>query len=124
MLYVPGSFRQSDVAVMQEFMRRHPFAPLISSRDGIHVSHLPLLLDSKRGQYGTIVGHLARANAHWRELNGASGTTCVFHGPHAYISPTWYTQRPAAPSWNYAVVHAIGTPTVVGEQRLAEIIEA
>jgi transcriptional regulator len=51
-------------------------------------------------------------------------TTCVFHGPHAYISPTWYTERPAVPTWNYAVVHAIGTPTVIDDQRrLAEIID-
>lgn len=124
MLYVPGSFRESDVAVMQEFMRRYPFATLVSYRDGIHVSHLPVLLEPQRGPYGTIVGHLARANAHWRDFNGETGMTCVFHGPHAYISPTWYTERPALPTWNYAVVHAIGTPTVFDDQqRLAEIID-
>ncbi len=124
MLYVPGSFRESDVAVMQEFMRRHPFATIVSCRDGIHVSHVPVLLDPQRGPYGTIVGHLARANAHWRAFNGETGTTCVFHGPHAYISPTWYTERPAVPTWNYAVVHAIGTPTVIDDQRrLAAIID-
>jgi transcriptional regulator len=67
---------------------------------------------------------LARANAHWRDFNGETETTCVFHGPHAYISPTWYTERPAVPTWNYAVVHAIGTPTVIDDQqRLAEIID-
>ena len=42
MLYVPGSFRESDVAVMQEFIRRYPFATVVSYRDGIHVSHLPV----------------------------------------------------------------------------------
>jgi len=124
MLYVPGSFRESDVAVMHEFMRRYPFATIVSYRDGIHVSHLPVLLDPQRGPYGTIVGHLARANPHWRDFAGETGTTCVFHGPHAYISPTWYTERPAVPTWNYAVVHAIGTPTVIDDQqRVAEIID-
>ena len=124
MLYVPGSLRESDVAVMHEFMRRYPFATIVSCRDGIHVSHLPVLLDPQRGPYGTIVGHLARANAHWRDFNGATAATCVFHGPHAYISPTWYTERPAVPTWNYAVVHAIGAPTVIDDQqRLADIID-
>ena len=124
MLYVPGSFRESDVAVMHEFMRRYPFATIVSYRDGIHVSHLPVLLDPQRGPYGTIVGHLARANPHWRDFAGETGTTCVFHGPHGYISPTWYTERPAVPTWNYAVVHAIGTPTVIDDQqRVAEIID-
>ena len=124
MLYVQSSFRESDVAVMQEFMRRYPFATLISCRDGIHVSHLPVLLDPQRGPYGTIVGHMARANEHWRDFNGETGATCVFHGPHAYISHTWYTRRPAVPTWNYAVVHASGTPTAIDDQqRLAEIID-
>lgn len=123
MLYVPGSFREPDVAVMQEFMQRYPFATVVSYRDGIHVSHLPVLLDSHRGPYGTIVGHMARANAHWRALDGQTGTTCIFHGPHAYISPTWYTARPAVPTWNYAVVHASGTPAIVDDERLAGIID-
>ena len=124
MLYVPDSFRESDVAVMHEFMRRYPFATLVSCRDGIQVSHLPVLLDPQRGRHGTIVGHVARANAHWRDFNGETAATCVFHGPHAYISPRWYMERPAVPTWNYAVVHAIGTPTVVDDQqRLAAIID-
>lgn len=124
MLYVPDSFREADVAVMQEFMRRYPFATIISCRDGMHVSHLPMLLDPRRGQYGTIVGHMARANAHWHDFNGETAATCVFHGPHAYVSPTSYAQRPAVPTWNYAVVHAIGTPAVVDDQqRLARIID-
>lgn len=124
MLYVPDSFREPDVAMMQEFMRRYPFATIVSCRDGIHVSHLPVVLDAQRGPYGTIVGHLARANAHWRDFNDETAATCVFHGPHAYISPTWYTERPAVPTWNYAVVHAIGIPTVIDDQqRLAEIID-
>lgn len=56
MLYVLGSFRESDDAVMHEFMRRDPFATVVSYRDGIHVSHLPVLLAPQRGPYDT--GHL------------------------------------------------------------------
>ena len=93
-------------------------------RDGIHVSHLPVLLDPQRVC-------TERLSDTWpaRMRTGAismakTGTTCVFHGPHAYISPTWYTKRPAVPTWNYAVVHAIGTPTVIDdEQRLAQVID-
>ena len=32
------------------------------------------------------------------------------HGPHAYVSPTWYATSPAVPTWNYAAVHVYGKP--------------
>jgi transcriptional regulator len=62
-----------------------------------------------RQQDGAIVvaGHLARANSHWRAL-GDAPSTAIFHGPHAYVSPTWYATAPAVPTWNYAVVHVTG----------------
>ena len=39
----------------------------------------------------------------------------VFSGPHAYVSPSWYTPGPAVPTWNYVVVHAYGTPRLVDD---------
>jgi transcriptional regulator len=33
----------------------------------------------------------------------------IFSGPHAYISPSWYTNSPAVPTWNYVDTHAYGT---------------
>ena len=33
----------------------------------------------------------------------------IFHGPHAYVTPSWYADPAGAvPTWNYAVVHAHG----------------
>lgn len=36
----------------------------------------------------------------------------IFHGPEAYISPSWYATKQetgkVVPTWNYAVVHAYG----------------
>jgi transcriptional regulator len=32
----------------------------------------------------------------------------MFHGPHAYVSPSWYADPQSVPTWNYAVVHAHG----------------
>jgi transcriptional regulator len=44
-----------------------------------------------------------------------SDSLAIFHGPHAYISPTWYIDQPAVPTWNYAVVHAYGHPRVIDD---------
>ncbi len=56
----------------------------------------------------------------------------MFHGPHAYISPSWYETSPAVPTWNYAAVHAYGVPRIIADhdrlvamlQELVEIHEA
>lgn len=124
MLYVPKSFCESDLRELHEFVRRHAFATVISHAENLHVSHLPLILLSDRGSNGTLVGHMARANGHWRDFDGRRSATCVFHGPHAYISPSWYKERLAVPTWNYAVVHATGRPRLSEEsEALAELIE-
>jgi len=36
----------------------------------------------------------------------------IFPGPHAYISPRWYTQM-NVPTWNYISVHVYGTVKIV-----------
>jgi transcriptional regulator len=120
-MYLPKHFRESDIDVLHAFVRRHVFATVVTEAGGLHVSHLPLLLDAGRGANGTLVGHLARANQQWRDFDGERQALCIFHGPHAYISPSWYRTHPAVPTWNYTVVHvtgrprAIEAPDVVGE---------
>jgi transcriptional regulator len=91
-------------------MRAHDFATIVSnSPDGLVASHLPVLV-RPAGAAIVIAAHMARANQHWRLMDGATPTLVVFHGPHGYISPTWYETAPAVPTWNYGVVHAHGLP--------------
>jgi len=37
----------------------------------------------------------------------------IFTGPHAYISPNWYANSLAVPTWNYVTVHVYGTPRII-----------
>ena len=111
MTYIPQHFRVSDEQTLQEFMRTYDFATVVSrSPDGLVTSHVPVLVRSS-GPTLVIVGHMARANHHWRLMDGATPALAVFHGPHGYVSPTWYETAPAVPTWNYGVVHAHGLPT-------------
>ena len=41
----------------------------------------------------------------------------IFAGPHAYVSPRWYEDKERVPTWNYAAVHAYGTPKVVDDAK-------
>lgn len=123
-MYLPKDFQESDREVLHTFMRRYAFATIVSQGDELHVSHLPLLLLSDKGSQGTLMGHMARANDHWQDFDGQRPCVCIFHGPHAYISPSWYTQRPAVPTWNYAVVHVTGRPQRIEEaEPLAALLE-
>jgi transcriptional regulator len=77
---------------------------------------LPLLHQRERGPHGSLIGHMARANPHWNHFGGG-GSLAIFHGPHAYVSPSWYAQ-PATqvPTWNYAVVHVHGRAAIVTDR--------
>jgi len=111
MTYIPQHFRMADERELQEFMRTYDFATVVSSSpDGLVTSHLPVLVRSS-GATLVVVGHMARANHHWRLMDGATPALAVFHGPHGYVSPTWYETAPAVPTWNYGVVHAHGLAT-------------
>lgn len=89
---------------------------------GLVVSHLPFVLDRTRGENGTLVSHLARANPHSTLISEGRETVAIFHGPHGYISPSWYPRNPvrdSAPTWNFAVVHCHGHPVPLDEHATA-----
>lgn len=93
--------------IFEELVNNHPFATVVTGVGAeMQISHLPLVLE-KRGAEWILVGHLSRANPHWKALDG-NETTAVFHGPHAYITPLWY-EKNDVPTWNYAVAHLSGT---------------
>ena len=50
---------------------------------------------------------MARANPQWQVFANHPEVLAIFHGPHTYITPTWYAS-PDVPTWNYAVVHVKG----------------
>jgi transcriptional regulator len=111
-VYIPASFAETDTTKLHDFMRRYSFAILTShGQDGLVASHLPLLLDVSTGPKGRLIGHLARANPHWRRLEGE--VMAIFSGPHTYVSPSWYEEGGTVPTWNYVAVHAYGIGHVV-----------
>jgi transcriptional regulator len=108
-MYVPKHFALDDAAELSAFIRANPFATIVSLLDGeLVATHVPVLLDGDAAGGGTLVGHFARANAHWRAFDGTSESLVIFTGPHAYVSPAWYNETPAVPTWNYAAVHVYG----------------
>jgi transcriptional regulator len=124
-VYVPEAFREARPEILHDLIRRHSFGTLVSNTpSGLFATHLPFLLDPDRGPHGTLVGHMARANDHWRSLEADADVRVLFQGPLAYVSPAWYTTPMAVPTWNYVAVHAYGRPILVQEgPRLLEILD-
>ncbi len=115
-MYIPASNRIDDTTVLHAFMRQYNFAVLFSTYEGTpHATHIPFLYDETRGLHGTLIAHMARANPHWKMFDSTTMALVVFSGPHSYISPAWYADQVAVPTWNYAAVHACGIPTVIHE---------
>ncbi|WP_422844430.1 FMN-binding negative transcriptional regulator [Acidovorax sp. M2(2025)] len=105
-------FHVTEAATLHALVRAQPLATLVVAQGGaLHANHIPLYLDPARGPHGTLIGHVARANGLWPLLPQTA--VAVFHGPQAYVSPSWYPSKAVdgkqVPTWNYAAVHAHGT---------------
>lgn len=111
-LYVPNAHRVEDRKLLQDFMEEFAFVDLVTAPP-LHITHIPVVFDRDAGPFGTIHGHIARANGQIKAFDGKQEAVIVFRGPHGYISPTCYQTNPAVPTWNFAVVHATGKLTAI-----------
>ena len=116
-MYVPKHFDAADVAWCHALIRREPFAILVGVDESSapFATHLPVLLDEAPAPLGTLLAHVARPNPQWRLFAPDRPVLVVFPGAHAYVSPSWYEQHPAVPTWNYVAVHAYGVPRVIDD---------
>jgi len=105
-------------------MAQNSFATLITQDENgsPFASHLPILHEPDPKPAGLLLGHVARANPQWRHFENQQQVLAIFHGPHAYVSPRWYSTSPAVPTWNYAVVHAYGIPKVFSDEEHLEAV--
>ena len=118
-MYDAEAFRETRVDVMHALITAHPLATLVvTTAQGLEANHIPLLIDPDPAPYGTLRGHVARANPVWRMFNADTEVLAVFQGPQGYVTPSWYPSKvqhgKVVPTWNYAVVHAQG-PLIIYE---------
>ena len=113
------SFTLADVAEMRRVIDANPWATIVSdASDGMVASHYAVLLDEARDDL-TVVGHVGRPDDLIHAL-GERELLVVFQGPHGYISPGWYGDVQAVPTWNYTAVHLAGVPEILApEENLA-----
>ena len=120
-MYLPRHFAETDSQVLHALIRAHPLGTWVTHGDGeLVANHIPFLVDPARGEFGTLTGHVARANPVWQSFSGGANSLVVFQGPQTYITPSWYPGKAAhgkvVPTWNYAVVHAYGLPRAIEDR--------
>jgi transcriptional regulator len=129
-MHVFPRYAATDPKQVADLVRENPFALVVSAVDGVPVAtHVPVILEGDTVAGGTLLGHLARANPHWRSWESGPDVLVVFSGPHGYVSPTVYATDPAVPTWDYAAVHVTGRVELIGDamdvvERTVEAVES
>jgi transcriptional regulator len=123
-MYIPEHFKETNSERISALIERNSFGMLVTAPDGApFVSHLPFIFDRAVGSKGILLCHMARANPQWQHFSSGGEVLAVFQGPHAYVSPSWYSS-PGVPTWNYAVVHLRGKPRLIkSESELETLVE-
>jgi len=118
-MYQPSAFREERLETLHELIRAHPLATLITAGPGGLIANFVPFILADMGDKGTLRAHIAKANDQVNALAVGAETLVVFHGPEAYITPSWYVSKKehgrVVPTWNYAVIQVRGTPRVLDD---------
>jgi transcriptional regulator len=144
-MYIPRRYEVKDLDQIKAFLRAHSFGILISVAEGVPMgTHIPLLLSEDAGdgiegpayagQAGafagaiiggqprlSLLGHISKGNEQRHTLKDGALVLAIFTGPHAYISPRWYSEM-NVPTWNYLAVHAYGVLEMMDGQALEDAL--
>ena len=116
------SFTLADVGEIRRVIDANPWATVVSAGDdGLVASHYAVLLDEDSEDL-TVVGHVGRPDDLIHGL-GSREVMLVFQGPHGYISPDWYGDVAAVPTWNYTAVHLAGVPEILTTEENLRVLD-
>ena len=120
-MYLPRYHQAKAPATLLNLIDEHPLGAWVcTGTEGLIANHIPFVLDRSRGPHGTLIGHVSRANAVWRDLRPTTPSVVMFQGPQAYITPSWYPGKTAhgevVPTWDYVVAHAHGVARAIDDR--------
>ncbi len=119
-MYVPNYHAMPDLEGARAVIEAYPLGAWVTVTDeGLVANHIPFVLDRSRGPFGTLLGHVSRANRVWEQLLDSVQSVVMFQGPQSYITPGWYPSKKedgkVVPTWNYTVAHVHGVARAVDD---------
>ncbi len=84
-MYIPNNIKIQDITKAHDLIDEFGFGVLVSG--ALEGTHIPMVLHRNEGDYGVLYSHFAKANPHWKVLEGQE-VLVIFSGPHSYISPS------------------------------------
>lgn len=115
-MYIPHYYKNENLTEIKDFLVHNSFGILVNQVDGKPwASHIPLELDKDNNGKDILVGHIAKANPQGKTLDANAEVLCIFNGPHAYVSSSWYKEE-EVPTWNYIAVHVYGKLKILNEE--------
>lgn len=115
-MYIPPYYENKDIEQIKQFLRENSFGILVNVVENKPWgTHIPLELEQDSNGADILVGHIAKANPQWKYFSDSAEVLCIFNGPHAYVSSSWYKEE-EVPTWNYIAVHVYGTLKLMGEE--------
>lgn len=115
-MYIPPHYENKDTEEIRKFLVQNSFGILINIVDNKPWgTHIPLELENDVNGNEILVGHIAKANPQWKYFKDNAEVLCIFNGPHAYVSSSWYKEE-EVPTWNYIAVHVYGFLKILSEE--------
>jgi transcriptional regulator len=121
-MFVPRQYQASDEKWHRRVISDHPLATLVTNGEvEPYATRLPALIAPGQPESSPLVGvefvgHMNRANPHWKALSDGTPARLMFDGPGGFVTPAAYHTDPAAPTWNFAAVHVRGRLRLVHDR--------
>ena len=117
-MYRPEKYQKDDKDFIFRFIQENPFASFIVKGDRLLATHIPVLVKGDAENF-TLYGHIANHNEQLSYLKDGTEALLIFHGPHSYISSSWYKEKDIS-TWDYTAVHVNARIKLQSEKELEE----
>jgi len=122
-MYIPEQYKNENLPEIKDFLRHNSFGILVNQTDGkLWATHIPLELEVNEDGKDVLYGHVSKENPQWKSFTSDHKILAIFHGPHAYISSSWYDHE-NVPTWNYIAVHIYGKVKILEGEAVVTLLK-